>query len=67
MLQKIKGWEPVVSLRQYTDFVMLSFISLKVPVKLHKDLVGSDVIVQKNTDDTSRNVRFVEKLVLIVM
>ena len=40
---------------------MLRFISLKVPVKLHKDLVGSEVIVQKNTDDSSRNVRYIEK------
>ena len=48
---------------QDTDFVMLRFISLKVPVKLHKDLVGSDVIVQKYSDDTSRNVRYVKNLV----
>ena len=52
---------------QKSIFFMTWRISLKVPVKLHKDLVGSEVIVQKNTDDTSRNVRFVEKLVLIVM
>ena len=46
---------------QNSGFLMTQLISLKVPVKLHKDLVGSEVKVQKNSDDTSKNVRFVKK------